>query len=429
MLSSLRIRNFKPWQDTGEITLRRITGLFGANSSGKSSILQLLRLVQSSVLFEKQRPLAIDEGQAAASLLHGEAASGVLSYALGWERSQPGSSMDDRVRFEADVRVTSGSMETVSMKYRLDPAHGDKITIGLQQREGRPSTYDLIADGFETRRQQLPGVHDLPRPTGPHAFPNQLFTLYDGTERYAALPISLEKVLRGVHYLGPLRDEPRSVYGWGGDEPHGVAARGQAVVAAIASASDKDSDFQSRIAEHLRSMGLVHSFRLHHLGRSSHNFQVLLKTAPRSPEVLLTDVGFGISQVLPVIVQAEFAKTGSTLIFDQPEAHLHPGAQSALADVLINAAKARDLQLIIESHSEHFLRRLQRRIAEDEDTVTSDDVALYFCAASDEGSVLTPLQLDPYGSISNWPDNFFGDEFGEIAAMSKASIRRKQLAG
>lgn len=109
---------------------------------------------------------------------------------------------------------------------------------------------------------------------------------------------------------------------------------------------------------------------------------------------------------------------------EQPEIHLHPAVQANLADVLIDAQRLRKVQIIVESHSEYLLRRLQRRIAEQE--LSKDDVALYFCAADREGSKLRPLELDQYGSIANWPEDFFGDAFGEIAATQEAILRRRR---
>jgi predicted ATPase len=81
------------------------------------------------------------------------------------------------------------------------------------------------------------------------------------------------------------------------------------------------------------------------------------------------------------------------------------------------------VQFIIESHSEHFLRRLQRRIAEAE--ITREDVAVYFCDSRLGGSSITPLQVDLYGNILNWPPNFFGDQMTDIAEMQRAGIRRR----
>ena len=120
-------------------------------------------------------------------------------------------------------------------------------------------------------------------------------------------------------------------------------------------------------------------------------------------------------------------RTGSTIILEQPEIHLHPAVQAGLADVLIDAYKRRGVQIIVESHSEHLLTRLQRRIAEEQ--LANDDVGLFFCEDRGSCSSITELQVDPYGNISNWPNDFFGDEFGEVAAMTLAGIERKRAAG
>ena len=142
-----------------------------------------------------------------------------------------------------------------------------------------------------------------------------------------------------------------------------------------------------------------------------------------SAEVLITDVGFGISQVLPAIVLLHYVPSGATVILEQPEIHLHPSVQANFADVILHAAKYRGVQVVLESHSEHLLRRLQRRIAEEE--IAADDARLYFCRLEKGNSKLESLVLNEFGHIENWPDKFFGDEFGEIAAIQDAALKRQ----
>jgi len=142
--------------------------------------------------------------------------------------------------------------------------------------------------------------------------------------------------------------------------------------------------------------------------------------------VPLTDVGFGVSQVLPVITLLLYVPEGSTVILEQPEIHLHPLAQAELADVIINTARNRNLQVIVESHSEHLLLRLQRRVAEA--SLSADDCKLYFCRSADGESLLEPLALDEYGNIGNWPEHFMGDAFGETYAAEKARLIRMAAA-
>ena len=148
-------------------------------------------------------------------------------------------------------------------------------------------------------------------------------------------------------------------------------------------------------------------------------WSLFLKSTP----VLITDVGFGVSQLLPVLVLLYYVPEGSIVLLEQPEIHLHPAVQTGLADLIISVAKTRKVQVIVESHSEHLLRRFQLRVAEDK--ITPDDIKLYFCETKSGASILNPLTVDIFGKIENWPPNFFGNEFEEIANLQKAGLKKK----
>ena len=114
---------------------------------------------------------------------------------------------------------------------------------------------------------------------------------------------------------------------------------------------------------------------------------------------------------------------------EQPEIHLHPSAQSDLADVMIDVINSREngldrnIQLIIETHSEHFLRRLQRRIAEN--AVPREKVSAYFADITTVPASLKTLDIDIFGHILNWPDKFFGDEMLDITEQAKAALKKR----
>ena len=97
---------------------------------------------------------------------------------------------------------------------------------------------------------------------------------------------------------------------------------------------------------------------------------------------------------------------------------------------IIAYGEDRNIQLIIETHSEHFLHRLQRRIAEadPEHPISADQVAAYFAHTTGGESKLELLQINADGDILNWPDKFFGDSMGDLFAKSKAAARRRQQA-
>src|SRR5271166_1954876 len=151
----------------------------------------------------------------------------------------------------------------------------------------------------------------------------------------------------------------------------------------------------------MKDLGVIESFTVKPVAEGRKDYEVLVKTHPGAPEVKITDVGFGVSQVLPALVQAFYCPPDSTVWMEQPEIHLHPQVQAELADVFISAIQAREngrprnTQLIIESHSEHFLNRLQRRVSEE--TIAADDVAIYFAKRTANRTELEPLRLNRYG--------------------------------
>ena len=237
-----------------------------------------------------------------------------------------------------------------------------------------------------------------------------------------------------------MREYPKRIYSWSGETPEGVGQKGELTIASILSAVSQDRKinrgpkkrtfrFDEFIAHWLKDLGIIESFSVEPVAAGRKEYEVLVKTHKSASEVKLTDVGFGVSQVLPALVQAFYCQPYSTVWMEQPEIHLHPQVQAELADVFISATKAREngkerhVQLIVESHSEHFLNRLQRRIAEGE--ITPDDVAIYFCRRAGSKAELEPLELNDFGEIENWPDNFFGDEMADIAARTIAAMQRK----
>jgi predicted ATPase len=253
--------------------------------------------------------------------------------------------------------------------------------------------------------------------------------------------LATEAMLDRLSYLGPLRNHPQRIYQWSGDTPAGVGQMGQQTIAAILAAEGDGrqlnrgprkakQSFAEFIASWLKDLGIIHDFGVRPVAEGRKEYEVVIKTSAKSPEVKITDVGFGVSQVLPALVQAFYCPPHSTVWMEQPEIHLHPQVQAELADVFISATQARQdgnprhVQLIVESHSEHFLNRLQRRVAEG--LLSPNDVAVYFCRRAPTATELEPLRLNVFGDIENWPPNFFGDEMADIAARTLAAMARKK---
>ena len=448
MLTQMRLSNFKAWADTGDIPLRPITGFFGTNSSGKTSMFQALLLMKQTADSRDRRvglhfggwQSPVDLGDFT-SVIHGHDVELTLRLALDWQTENPlkivdvesGKTVAESNRMGFETLLWAGTTESqkspivARTTYRVG-----KAQFGTRPRHNIDS-YELFANGtgFEFARQM--GRSWGTAPGKFYVFPETTRADYRNAGFVADLELSLEKCLQNIYYLGPLRARPQRNYAWSGDQPSDMGEAGELAVAAIMASRERGEKIsrgkgrrrltlEQYIAQWFKDLGLIHDFRIMPVADGSQVYEVKVRKSRNSAEVLITDVGFGVSQILPVLALCFYVPPGSTVLLEQPEIHLHPMAQSGLADVFIDVWKKRKVQVLVESHSEHLLQRLQRRIAEER--FSQSEVSLLFCSPENGHSVMTTLQVDPYGSIKNWPEHFFGDQFGEIAATSKAMIAR-----
>jgi len=461
MLTKLAFQNFKSWRDTGDIRLAPITALFGSNSSGKTGVLQMLLLLkQTAESPDRAQVLNLGDDRSLVDLgtfqdvIYNHDLKAPLQVGLDWSLSRNLEIADptrkggalfegDAVNFSTRVGWTAngepglGRAVVQEMRYRFAGK-----SFGMKQVNTKAMEYELFVSpakgGFKfVRTQGRPWK--LPPPAKCYGFPDQVRAYYQNASFLSDLELQFEKLFDNLFYLGPLREYPKREYPWAGAQPADMGRRGERVVDALLASREsgaklsrgkgkKRQTVEERVAEWLKELGLIHSFRVRPIKEGGRLFQVWVRRTQGAAEVLITDVGFGVSQILPVITLCYYAPEGSTLLLEQPEIHLHPRVQAGLADVLVDAMKTRNIQIILESHSEHLLRRLQRRVAEEE--LGPEQAALYFCYTEGGESRLTPLEMDLFGNIKNWPKDFFGDEFGEIAAMSQAAMeRRKRAAG
>lgn len=442
MVTHIRMKNFKSWQDSGEVKLAPLTGFFGTNSSGKSSLLQMLLLLKQTaehadseeIFFFGDESSHINLGNFR-EVIHAHNLNKSLELEFGTELMEPRSvslpirghglwkSKIDLFTFNTVVRVENQIPAIQNLSYAA-PSNSWKIvwksgnTRGIHQGtqflNGTPigSAYVQNCYGKPTTRNiGVSWDRKLLRQTS----------------------LIFENLFLHIHYLGPTRVNPLRSYTWEGSHPEHPGQWGDQAIDALLSARARnlktlheaeEVPIEQRVSYWLQEMGLAHSFALD--WTSGKTYEVRIQKTSSSPPVTLADMGYGLTQFLPVLVLCYYASEGSTLILEQPGIHLHPKVQSQLADLLIEVVNERNLQILVESHSEHFLNRLQRRIAEED--ITPDKTALYFCRNEEGVSTIERLKMDEFGNIANWPENFFGDEMGDLFAMTEAQKKRQKKA-
>ncbi len=455
MLKELQIKNFKGWMDTGEIRMAPISLFFGANSSGKSSIGQFLIMLKQTVESPDRKAVfypggknsAVQLGSYQEMVFHRDPLN-KIAFRYAWDNDtlkikDPNSGQlfsGDKLIFDAEVGLGDKDQHSLvleHMKYQLLERERLSFSVGLERKSGAKLEYRTEAEKYSLIRQKG-RVWSLKGAVRFYGFPAEVVAYYQNADFVQELNLQHENLFRSLCYLGPLRTKAERLYSWTGIEPESVGYAGEHTVAAILAARNRKislgyrrvtKPFEEIIALKLKEMGLIEDFRVKPISEQRQEYEVKVRTKGSKDWVDLPDVGFGVSQVLPVLVQCFYAPPGSIILMEQPEIHLHPNAQSALADVMIDVINSkenglnRNIQLIIETHSEHFLRRLQRRIAED--VVPKERVSAYFANITKTPATLEPLKIDIFGNILNWPENFFGDEMGDITAQTKAGMRRR----
>ena len=436
-----------------------ITLFFGTNSSGKSSIGQFLMLLKQTVESSDRKAVFHPGGKNSAvqfgsfrEMVFRHNLKNKITFSYRWSLPETMKVKDqlsgqvftgDHLDFSSEVDLSDTTpplLQVSKFKYRLMQEDVSSLSIELKRRSDKHSKfqYDTSAEPYRLVRKQM-RVWAIKHVVRFYGFPDEVVAYYQNADFVQELNLAQEKLFTSLFYLGPLRTKTERLYTWGGVTPESVGFAGENTVAAILAARDrrislgykqKARSLEEIIAIKLKEMGLIEDFKINPISAQRQEYEVKVSTIKGSGQwVDLPDVGFGISQVLPVLVQCFYAPAGSIIIIEQPEIHLHPSAQAALADVMIDVINSREdgadrnIQLIIETHSEHFLRRLQRRIAED--AIPREKVAAYFANITKLPATLESLQIDMFGNILNWPDNFFGDEMEDITGHARAALEKK----
>ncbi len=537
-VEAIRLKNFMAFEDTDWLELRPITLLFGRNSSGKSAVIRALRLLRQSLdapsvrgalLFSTPQgidlgpywetvhrlpgqgkpkedekiprmafgircglPTALDElwsllGQHLAARGEEIPAPEYLPNVVEVELTFEAASNDDQARL-SEVNVTcvtarNGVARAYSVFSALRLSGDDAYAFG----EEWWFTSDLLTDdtgaggepwrgwGIETEHGFLPRLAPVTRQGVAQRRPQRDFV----ARLLGDINSQVTEFLRNIIHLGPMRPEPRRAFAYGRVNIEALENAGWRGLVKLLQ-GDVDQGALQRIDAWLIAAELAHSLLVRRLGGAEEVgvlTQLFLQDQARLT-VNLADVGFGVSQVLPILVECATVEPGELVIVEQPELHLHSAAQAKLGDLFIEAIlrnlrddwrmkaqgaleASRPLpetpvafkfspvpgpRFLIETHSEHFLLRLRRRVAETlvfqtngrnlqserqevpDWPLSADDLRVYFLFREQNmRSKAIQIGIDQQGEldVSNAPtvfEDFFADDLIELAALARALL-------
>ena len=430
--TGLRLNEFKCFSDSGPIRLAPLTLIFGRNNSGKSSVLQALLLLRQSLAASTYEPRLNLAGPLYSAgtfkdIVHLHRTTRNVTFALSF-------TLEDA---EAHVTLTFANEDPLAPRLASLEVQTKGGTLGVHRGQGAGGPYQLwIGDsnrgGEKTANFSfpvgalLPLIGAEPPQRGRPSAARQAVR-----ERAKAALERLETLLAGISVIGAFRRPPERLYEFRGASPPGADATGREVVDALIQSSiqkrrDRDA-LLSAVNTWLERIARVQIEPITSMDAAGKHYSLMMRDTETGRFANFADVGFGVGQALPVLVEGLRTVEGGTFIVQEPEIHLHPDAQLAMGDFLIDLMRS-GRQVIVETHSEHILLRVRRELLA-ADGVSPDDVSvLYIGTAPRARGEVVPLQLDELGEVENWPAGFLQEATEERMALLEERARKAEAS-
>jgi predicted ATPase len=411
-ITKIGVQGFKSIFDKQEIEVRPLTLLAGANSSGKSSIMQPLLLVKQTIeapadpgalLLDGPNVRFTQAGQLL-SQISGRSSANEFSVKMELSNQEKLEVVFERktgVGFDvASMTYTNGKQSAKIMRamkhddiVKILPLPWNKIYADLQKKEKEMKwivyrercflSFELRGSGPEARRISF----------GPHGIsPSVEFIPH----------------LQNMIHLPGLRGNPRRTYPKSAAGPHFPGTFENYVASIISQWQSANDNRLTQLAAALEDVGLTWKVKAEPVDDTQVELKVgRLVHSHRGGAhdlVSIADVGFGVSQSLPVVVALTVAKPGQLVYLEQPEIHLHPRAQRKLAHVIKDASQ-RGITVVAETHSSLLLKEIQTLVARGE--FSRDLVMLHWVQRQSDGrTIITSADLDENGAYGAWPEDF-----------------------
>ena len=445
-MNEIRLRNFRCFRDEQKARLAPLTLLVGENSTGKTSFLALVRALWD-LGYRHELPDFKEEPYDLGSfdeIAHHRGARGgrATMFEAGFTGTPPaarGRPSDEQADRSFDFTFSRDRNQPTLAKRRV--RHGRaSIEVDLAGAEGTVGTSNgtwrcglpnsLLGRPFDEAHTLFPWglfrlVHFTESPFAElrdrDSAPSSLWTSLAGPDspsaedrevlRALARADSASRVHDRPYASAPVRSKPRRTY-----DPSRLThdPEGEAVPMYLADASYRSQRTWTALHRELesfgRASGLFDEMRVRRLGRtSSEPFQIQVRKSGSSrlkgPWRNLTDVGYGISQVLPVITELLRYDAPHMFLLQQPEVHLHPSAQAALGTLFCSVA-AGDKQLIVETHGDHLIDRVRMDVRDRATKLRPEDVSILFFERRALGVRIHSLEIDGAGNILGAPSSY-----------------------
>ncbi len=489
MITAARVYNFKAFKDSGWLPLRQLVCLVGRNSSGKSSLIHALLLFRQSL---DERALGatlpqlnlngrLIESGTYHDIVHHHDSKEQVGFAFRFEippRSVearrapplpiipldvPQPATRDHLRYRdflywRSSGLSRGATGEIGFFFLPEEPFGPTLTRLEITVDGLGAVWFSRTAGRERVQHWRGYASGVPRKSFQIDFPPWSFfpvivPRLRGKRLRGKAGLDAERFLfvsraamalladffDGLRMVGPFRTPPSRRFALTSLSGLDVGISGEHATDMLIAETlvrPKDQRLASALSYWLHELHLARKVRIRDVARAASIFELAISGAGAARTANFADVGFGISQIIPVLVQGLLVRRGDYFIVQQPELHLHPDAQAALADYFIYLA-SHGVRVFVETHSEYLLLRLRRRLAEGvrpssmgaESTgpsiapprsIAARDIAV-MCVNDRHGvSTMTELTIGKGFQFDNLPRGFMSQAMEDRLALLKA---------
>jgi predicted ATPase len=441
-IAKLHLTNYRAFRDAS-IPFAPITVFVGPNNAGKSSVLSVIRLLSQTLRsIDPQTTMLLEGFGVYRDIVYGNENRREIKIKLDLEGEERKGGIELSYGYRAQRRevVLRGFRG-----YELLTSESQEESTFIRTEYSEASGNQLIREfrGFTTE--------DIDKIKAPfyHFVPTLSFLILERIRRSQAKrgikadspsSVVFSKQIQGfarflrefrflfgsMQYLGPFREAPQRIYPFSGERPSRLTASGAEASDVLTADYFRRGKLKRELTRSVKDW-LIRANIASDLvvdAVSDRHYVIELKHPATGEFSNIADVGFGASQILPVLVAGYNLDPGTIFMVEQPELHLHPRSQSELGDFLLDLYK-KNVQCIVETHSENLIMRLQRKVAEGE--ISPKDVAVSYIDAREEGKVVVPLPFDENGIFTtSWPNGFFEDRMHEALELARAPLRRSK---
>lgn len=444
MITRLGLTNFKAYQTPSELEFKKLNIFLGPNSSGKSSFIKALNILKENIENNKSNePIIFNERIGDfKTLVNGGFINKTITFNVGLDQDK--SFLDNNrnnivknamisfidgykdlnilnsmlhtlystyisnpvVNIEIQIKSTSANQNTIS-SFVFMQKDGQKISIikdrnsyYLHQDETKiPIPNIFVPSGilFNFNSSKLDNIDDQTKELVVYVF-----------TALASVSVELQLYFKNFYHLGPFRTDPNRIEIISNESSNSVGYKGQNLIPAILNLYREPDQYKTELKKDismwLREFEIANGLEI--IQPSMNRFSLSVKNKYTDIVSNIVDVGTGTAQILPVIVESIVTPKNSFIVIEEPESHIHPNAQSKLADLFVSRIEQDNKTFFIETHSIFLLQKVQILVAEGK--LSPNDVGIFYFEQSKNGSKVIDLKLDYNGQFTReFPKGFY----------------------